>query len=407
MPHIRSVSVGVWVGVGSRAESPAEGGISHFMEHMLFKGTERRTAVQIASEMDAIGGHLNAFTTREYTCYYAKSIEEDVEKVFDILSDMYIHSLLREEETELERGVILEEISMYEDSPEDVAVESLAKLAWGENPLGFGIAGTRETVGNIHAADLLAFREKFYTADNTVLAIAGAFDEEKVIELAEKYFGSLPGGEVFTAYSEVPFCTGNIVKTKDIEQTHIAIGYPGLSQNDPDKYVMAAFVGAFGGGMSSRLFQKIREEKGLAYSIYAAAEGFKNAGMLLIYAGVSPENADTVRELIRKETEDLLQNGITEEELVRSLSQMRTGYIMGRESVSGRMQTLGRNMLLYDTVPCAEEVLSEMESVTKERVDTLIRRLLHCEMAEARVCPKAAGKESVLWKIRKRQWKKS
>ncbi len=407
MPHVRSVSVGVWVGVGSRAESPAEGGISHFMEHMLFKGTEKRTAAQIASEMDAIGGNLNAFTTREYTCYYAKSIDEDIEKVFDILSDMYMHSRLAEEETELERGVILEEISMYEDSPEDVVQESLAKLAWGKDPLGYGIAGTKETVAGITARDLRAFQKKYYTADNTVLAIAGNFDAEKVLALAEQYFGALPNGEIFTEYSSVPFCKGSVTRTKDIEQTHIAIAYPGLSQNDPDKYVMAAFAGAFGGGMSSRLFQKIREEKGLAYSIYASPEGFKNAGMLNIYAGVSPENADLVVDLIGREVEDLLQNGILEEELLRSLSQMRTGYIMGRESVSGRMQTLGRNMLLYNTVPYAEEVLSEMQSVTKERVDALIRRLLSKERAEARVCPKTAGKESVLWKIRKRQWKKS
>ncbi len=388
MPHVRSVSVGIWVGVGSRAETASENGISHFMEHMLFKGTEKRSAVQIACEMDAIGGNLNAFTTRELTCYYAKCVDTDVETVFDILSDMYKNSCLAETETELERGVILEEISMYEDSPEDVAQEMLADLVWSGDPLGRGIAGTRETVSSITADALRRFMKKYYTARNTVLAVAGSFDEEKIRMLAEKYFGEVPAGKRYTDYGLVPFCSGRREKEKDIEQTHIAIGYPGLSQDTPDRYKMAAFCGAFGGGMSSRLFQKIREEKGLAYTIYAAPESFKNAGMLNIYAGVSPENADTVSSLIRAEIEDVLKNGLTEAEIKRSISQMRAGYIMGRESVSGRMQVLGRNMLLYDKIQTVDEVLSGIDSVTKEETEKLAQQLLGGEWAEVRVCPK-------------------
>ncbi len=388
MPHVRSVAVGVWVGVGSRAEASAENGISHFMEHMLFKGTERRSAAQIACEMDAIGGNLNAFTTREFTCYYAKSVDEDVEKVFDILADMYTCSRLAEEETELERGVILEEISMYEDSPEDVAQELLAKTVWGNDPLGYGIAGTRETVEAITAKDLRRFMEKYYTAENTVLAVAGSFDEKEITELAEKYFGGLPQGKAYTDYRPVSFCGGRAEKEKDIEQTHIAIGYPGIAQNAEERFQMAAFCGAFGGGMSSRLFQKIREEKGLAYSIYASPEAFKNAGMLNIYAGVSQENADLVSELITAEIQDVLQNGLLEEEISRSVSQMRASYIMGLESVSGRMQVLGRNMLLFDKIQTAEQVLQGIGSITREGAESLARRLLSGERAEVRVCPK-------------------
>ena len=388
MPGVRSVSVGVWVGVGSRRETAKENGISHFMEHMLFKGTEKRTAGQIACEMDAIGGNLNAFTTREFTCYYAKSVDEDVETVFDILSDMVLSSRLAEEETNLERGVILEEISMYEDSPEDVAQELLAKTVWGENPLGFGIAGTKESVCAISANDLRRFHEKYYTAGNIVLAVAGSFDEDRISALAEKYFGALREGEAYTAYEPVPFLAEKREKKKEIEQTHIAIAYPGIAQNDAERYVMAAFAGAFGGGMSSRLFQKIREEKGLAYSIYATPESFKNTGIVNIYAGVSPENADKVVNLIDTEIQDILQKGIGEEELSRSISQLRASYIMGQESVSGRMQVLGRNMLLYDKIQTAQEVLAGIESVTKPRVDALARRLLCQERAEVRVCPK-------------------
>ncbi len=387
MPHVRSVSVGIWVGVGSRAETAAENGISHFMEHMLFKGTEKRSAVQIACEMDAIGGNLNAFTTREITCYYAKCVDTDVETVFDILSDMYKNSRLAEEETELERGVILEEISMYEDSPEDVAQEMLAGLVWENDPLGRGIAGTRETVGGISAEGLRCFMKKYYTARNTVLAVAGSFDEEKIRELAEQYFGEVPSGDVYTDYGAVPFCPGKRVREKDIEQTHIAIGYPGLSQDASEKYQMAALCGAFGGGMSSRLFQKIREEKGLAYTIYATPESFKNAGMLNIYAGVSPENADLVSGLIRAEIEDILQNGLTEAEISRAVSQMRASYIMGRESVSGRMQVLGRNMLLYNKIQTDEEILSGIDSISRSKVVELAQRLFGGEWAEVRVCP--------------------
>ncbi len=388
MEHVRSVSVGVWVGVGSRAERPFENGISHFMEHMLFKGTEKRTAAQIACEMDAIGGNLNAYTTREYTCYFAKSVDEDVETVFDILSDMYRNSLLAEAETELERGVILEEISMYEDSPEDVVQESLAKIVWGNDPLGYGIAGTRRTVEAITAKDLRHFMEKYYTAWNTVLAVVGNYDEEKIIELSEKYFGTLSKGQSFAAYPAVPFCAGRSEREKDIEQTHIAMGFPGLPQNSEKRFELAAFCGAFGGGMSSRLFQKIREERGLAYSIYASPEGFKNAGMINIYAGVSPENADLVSSLILQEIEDICKNGLSEAEIARSVSQMRASYIMGQESVSGRMQVLGRNMLLYDKIQTAEEILKGIEGVTAESTVRLARELLASDRAEARVCPK-------------------
>lgn len=388
MPHVRSVAVGVWVGVGSRAESAAENGISHFMEHMLFKGTKKRTAGQIASEMDAIGGNLNAYTTREYTCYYAKSVDEDVETVFDILSDMYTSSCLAEAETELERGVILEEISMYEDSPEDVAQETLAKLVFGTDPLGYGIAGTRETVSNITFCDLRAFMKKYYTAKNTVIALSGNYDEEKILYLCEKYFGSVPEGKSYTDYGTAPFCAGKTVKQKDIEQTHIAIALPGIAQNSDERYVMSALCGAFGGGMSSRLFQKIREEKGLAYSIYASPEGFKNAGILNIYAGVSPDKADLVCDLIRKEMQDVLKNGLTEEEFSRSISQMRASYIMGQESVSGRMQVLGRNMLLYDKIQSPETVLRGIESVSRGAAESLAERLFKSEWAQAFVCPK-------------------
>lgn len=388
IPGARSVSVGLWVKVGSRSECKAENGISHFMEHMLFKGTEKRTAAQIACEMDAIGGNLNAFTTREFTCYYAKCVDEDVETVFDILSDMFLHSRLAPEETVLEKGVILEEISMYEDSPEDVAQELLANTVWPDNPLGRGIAGTASTVKAISAEDLKAFHQKYYTAKNTVLAIAGSFDEAHISALCETYFGEMPEGVTCSPFADALFSAGRASKEKDIEQTHIAIAYPGLPAGDDARYTMAAFAGAFGGGMSSRLFQKIREEKGLAYSIYAAPESFLGAGILNIYAGVSPENAGLVSALIRQEMQEILEKGVSEDEIRRSVSQMRAGYIMGRESISGRMQNLGRNILLFDKIQTEAEVLSGFERVTKKGTEELVHRLFSGDYAEVFVCPK-------------------
>lgn len=392
VPHVRSVAVGVFAGAGSRLEMAQENGICHYIEHMLFKGTARRTAKDIACEMDAIGGNLNAYTTREYTCFYAKAVDEEIEKLFDILSDMYLFSAFSEEDVELERGVILEEINMYEDSPEDVAIELLSRVAWGDNPLGYSIAGTLETVSAITREDLYRFWKKHYTAKNTVIAVCGNFDAGHLHRLAEKYFGQMESGMPYTMYRSVPFSAGKAMREKDIEQAHICIGWPGIPQNSEARYAAAILSNAFGGGMSSRLFQKIREEKGLVYSIYAAPDAFKNAGMLLVYAGTSPENAQKVRQMILDEAADIQSAGLTEAELVRGRNQLRSSYILGLESVSGRMQTIGRSTLLYDTVKSADEVLLGIQNVSASDIKALAEQILSADRAETVVCPKECRK---------------
>ncbi|MDD6308633.1 MAG: pitrilysin family protein [Clostridia bacterium] len=387
MPYMRSVAVGVFVGVGSRMETERENGISHFIEHMLFKGTKRRSAQEIACEMDAIGGNLNAYTTREYTCFYAKAVQEEIERLFDILSDMCLSSVFAPRDIELERSVILEEINMYEDSPEDVVLEMLSRNAWGENALGRSIAGKTQTVSAITGQEIKGFWETYYQGANTVVSVAGNFDVALVERLAKQYFGGMGTGHC-AQYQPAQFDATHATREKDIEQTHYAIAYPGVSQNAPERYSMAVLANAFGGGMSSRLFQKIREEKGLVYSVYAAPDAFRYEGMLMVYAGMSPEHTEQVQTLIQEEVEDVANNGLTHEEVIRGISQLKSGYVMGLESVSGRMQSLGRSILLYGTAKTEEEVLAGIAGVTEDEVRLLAKKVFTADFAEALVCPK-------------------
>lgn len=387
IPYVKSVSVGVWVGAGSRLENEHNNGISHFIEHMLFKGTEKRSAAQIAKEMDFIGGNLNAFTLRECTCFYAKAIDENLEKVIDILSDMCLYAKISERDTELERGVILEEISMYEDSPEDVVMELLAGTAWKDSPLGYSISGTSLTVSEINSRDMHQYMEKYYNAQNCVLAVAGNFDEKELLELAEKYFGGMRQGANYTDFPKTGFYKGKALKYKDIEQTHLCIGYEAMPQDSPDIYALAVLNSAFGSGMSSRLFQKIREEKGLAYSVYSAADCMKDTGLMLIYAGLSPENTEMVLEMIMSEIKLLLQGGLEITEFERGKSQIKSSYIMGLESVSGHMNAIGKGLLLQDMVKTSDEVIHGIETVSEADVQRVTESIFGGSIALAIVSP--------------------
>jgi predicted Zn-dependent peptidase len=384
IPYVKSMSVGVWAGVGSRFETKDKNGISHYAEHMLFKGTKKRSATDISAEMDFIGGNLNAFTSREYTCYYAKVIDRYLEKAMDILSDMYINAALSQKDVDLERNVILEEINMYEDSPEDIALDLLSEAAWGDMGLGCPICGTAETINLITRLDLLGFREKYYTAENTVLSVAGSFDEETLFSLAEKYFGGLPSGQKTQADLGKPYFTG-IAKSreKEIEQSHLAIGYMGAETGSPKLYPEAVLSNILGGGMSSRLFTKIREERGLAYSVYSAPEAYSNTGMLYIYAAMSHENAPVVREIIDTEIDDIIKNGITEFELEKGREQLRGSYILGLESVSGRMSTLGKNEILGEEHKTPDEIISSIDAVDMASIESSIKDIFCGKRAQA------------------------
>lgn len=383
IPYVGSVSVGVWAGVGSARETYENNGISHFLEHMLFKGTKKRSAKKIAEEMDFIGGHLNAFTSKETTCYYGKVIDQNLETLVDILSDMYSNAKFDESDIDLERRVILEEISMYEDSPEDVVLDALHKAAWGEESLGFSVSGTGDVVERIKKSDLISFRDRYYTAENTVISVAGNFDEENLISLLEKYFGDIRSGEKPLPLKGANFYSGFEMREKDTEQSHIAIGFEGVKSQSDDIYPEAVLCNILGGTMSSRFFQKIREENGLCYSVYSASESFNQNGIFYIYAGLSPENGELVREMILSEIESLKKDGISEYELEKGKHQLRGSYILSLESISARMNAMGKSEVLGEKIKTDSEVMEGIDKVNLESVNGIINKIFKNGYAES------------------------
>ncbi|MBQ2931058.1 MAG: insulinase family protein [Clostridia bacterium] len=377
LPYLRSVSIGAWMHVGSMMEEKAESGLSHFLEHMVFKGTEKRTARQIAEEMDAVGGQLNAFTGRDCTCFYAKVIDENLELAVDILADLVINATMDETELEKERGVILEEISMDEDSPEDLVHDMLQAAQFGEQSPGQPILGPADQIAAYTRDDLLNFRKKHYAPKETVVALAGNYDPDKVLAWVTEYFG---GWENEIAPVETPdwqVLTGvNAIREKDTEQMHICMGFPGMAYGTEGVYPLAVANNILGGAMSSRLFQRIREDLGLAYSVYSYPNTYKGVGTFGLYAGVSPKNAELVLQEIRAELDKFVTEGITEKEFRDSVTQLRSGYLMGLESPGARMQGLGRSTLLRGKPLSHEATLAAIEAVTMEKVMEVARDVL-------------------------------
>ena len=377
LPYLRSVSIGAWMHVGSMMERPEESGLSHFLEHMVFKGTEKRTARQIAEEMDAVGGQLNAFTGRDCTCFYAKVIDENLELAVDILSDMVINAAMDEAELEKERGVILEEIAMDEDSPEDLVHDMLQVAQFGEQSPGQPILGPASQIEKYTRDDLLRFRKAHYAPRETVVALAGSYDPDKALKWITEYFG---GWENDIAPVETPVWQVhngvNSLRDKDTEQMHICLGFPGAAYGTEGVYPLAVANNILGGAMSSRLFQRIREELGMAYSIYTYPNTYMGVGTFAIYAGVSPKNAETVLAEIRSELQKFVDEGMTEKEFRDSVTQLRSGYLMGLESPGARMQALGRSTLLRGKPISHEETLKAIEAVTMEKVRAVARQVL-------------------------------
>lgn len=377
LPYLRSVSIGAWMHVGSMMEEKAESGLSHFLEHMVFKGTEKRTARQIAEEMDAVGGQLNAFTGRDCTCFYAKVIDENLELAVDILADLVINATMDETELEKERGVILEEIAMDEDSPEDLVHDLLQVAQFGEQSPGQSILGPAEQIAAYTRDDLLNFRRKHYAPKETVVALAGSYDPDKVLQWVTQYFG---GWQNEIAPVETPdwqVLTGvNALREKDTEQMHICMGFPGMAYGTDGVYPLAVANNILGGAMSSRLFQRIREDLGLAYSVYSYPNTYKGVGTFGLYAGVSPKNAELVLREIRAELKKFVDEGITEKEFRDSVTQLRSGYLMGLESPGARMQGLGRSTLLRGKPLSHEATLSAIEAVTMDKVMDVAREVL-------------------------------
>lgn len=386
IPHFRSVSVGLWIGTGSMLETRGENGLSHFIEHMLFKGTQQRSAMQVAEEMDAIGGQVNAFTSKECTCYYAKVIDEHFEKALDLLSDMLLHATFNLQDLEKERSVILEEIAMTEDTPEDLVYELLSEAYFGDHALARPILGPAEVIRSVTREQILAFHRRHYRPDNTVLAVAGGYELDQLRELAGRYLGAWAAPA--QAQKAEPFagCAQQVrIKRKDIEQVHVCLGYEGIATGADEAYPMAVFNNIFGGGMSSRLFQKIREEMGAAYSVYSYPTSYPDCGVYAIYAGTSIQQAQQVVDEIRRQVDRFLADGFTDREFTQARDQLKGGYILGLESTSSRMSALGRSKLLLGYANEIDEVIRRIERVTPQDVMSVARRILESPFAAAAV----------------------
>ena len=366
--RVQSAALGIWVRAGASDEWDEVSGVSHFIEHMMFKGTENRTAKQIAEDVDKIGGVFNAFTGKEATCYYIKTLSSNICRGAEILLDMLTGSKFDQEEMDRERQVICEEIKMVKDTPDDDVYDTISELVAGGNPLGRSILGTPESLAGIDRSRLVDYRDQMYARDSIVVAVAGNFDEEAIEAIFEDRLTSLRDKKPKREIQLKPYQQSFNVKVRDIEQTHICLATPGIALDDPRYYAFVLLNSIFGGSMSSRLFQNIREQKGLAYSVCSMNLFSSYWGFFSIYAGVSPEKAEEALDAIHYELDTLRESGVTEEELAMAKEQMKSSYIFGLESVNSRMFSIGKNKLLLDRVYAEEEVLSSFDRVTREDI---------------------------------------
>ncbi len=387
---VYSVSTGVIVRVGSSNETESENGLSHFIEHNLFKGTINRTSFEISDFIDRIGAQINAYTSKERTCYYTKSTSEHFKDTLEVLSDIYFNSTFVKEEMEKEKGVIIEEINMSEDTPEDICFDLLAESFFGKEGLGRTILGPTKNIRKFNKQNVLDYMDKYYTSYNTVVSVSGNVDIDETVNLVEKLFASK-----FTnckKSQEAP--KNNLIfthlhKTKPIEQTHIAMAMKGISYFDKRCDALEIATNVLGGGMSSRLFQKIREDLGLAYSVYASASCYKDCGMIYVYAGANSENRDKAVEAIISEIKRFKKEGITDNEFLRGKEQLKSSLIFSQENTSSQMLLFGRYIANYNEVFSYEKKLKEIEAITKEDVNAVIEDLFDLEnMASATVGPK-------------------
>lgn len=380
IPYLRSITIGIWVGTGSRNESKINNGISHFIEHMLFKGTENRTAKDIAASIDNIGGHINAFTGKEYTCYYAKTLDTHIDVAIEVLADMFFNSLFNDKDINLERKVILEEINMYQDTPEDLVHGVMAETMWGGDPLGYTILGTPESLQNINSSTIREYLDEFYLSNNIVIAVAGNYEEKEMLDILSKFFGSWQSNTLKPPINKsVAYTPGIGSRNKDTEQIHSCIGFQAIEYGNDDVYPLLLINNILGGGMSSRLFQKIREEMGLVYTIYSYPSSFKNIGAFSIYAGMNPEQFEQVTKLTMLEIKQFLNEGVSQSEMEKSKEQLKGNYMLGLESTNSRMTSMGKSQLLLGEIRTPDEVLDKIEKINAEDIDRIIKQVFDLE----------------------------
>ncbi len=372
----RSFIVGVWVKVGSRNERPSQNGISHFLEHMFFKGTKQRSPSDIAFEIDSLGGDLNAFTSRENTAFYVKVLDEYKESAIELLSDIFINSQFPPDEILKEKGVIKEEIKMVEDCPDEYIHDLFNKAIWGDEGLGQPVLGRRDTIKTFTREDLLSHVENYYGTADIVIACAGRFNHDEVIDMLNRYFAPLRRGSVPSAKSHNSFTSDTVIYPKDLSEAHICLGVEGIPFASPDRYNLAVLNSILGASVSSRLFQEIREKKGYAYSIFSFTSSYIDTGFWAVYAGVSRKKARTVSEMIIKEMRGLYKT-ITEEELKRAKDQIKGNLILGLESTSARMQGIARQEIYFGRYFTNQEIIKAVESVNLKGVRDLAYRLIN------------------------------
>ena len=377
LPGMLSVSMGIFVGAGSADGDDSTSGISHFIEHMMFKGTPTRNAFKIADSIDSIGAQINAYTTKEMTCYHAKCAREHTEKTVEILSDIFFNSLFDEAESEKEKKVICEEIAMVEDSPEDLCVDFLAKAHYGDRYLGRSILGSAENVKGFTRAHILNYMDKYYVPSNVVVAMAGAISFDEASRLVDKYFThnfKRNGAPIARNGARRPR-PRQLYKFKDIEQVHMCLGFPSMRYDSRFSNEVALASIVLGGGMSSRLFQKIREEKGLAYAVYSYPSAYRSSGLFTIYAAVNPQSSKAVVQLIVREIKKLTKEGITQEEFERGKEQLKSSLIFGQESTTSVMNAYGKYMMFRGKVLNIEKKIKSINMMKLEDVNGTIRKI--------------------------------
>ncbi|MFY3793352.1 M16 family metallopeptidase [Ureibacillus sp. MALMAid1270] len=384
IPHVRSISVGIWVGAGSRFEAPEENGITHFIEHMLFKGTKTRTAKQIAEEFDRIGGEINAFTTKENTCYYAKVLDHHGELAITILADMFFNSLFNPVELEKERQVVLEEILMSEDAPDDDIHEQLWQVMYPTDSLGLPILGNSKTLETFSADTIYNYMQKHYYPENIVISVAGNITTELLVHI-EKLFSQFTRSPhaIEQTVTYPAFHSGRFVKSRDVEQSHIAIAYPGVGVNDKGYYSFIAMNNILGGNMSSRLFQEIREDKGLAYNIFSYHSSYTDVGSLTIYGSTNNQQYPLLQESIDETLMKIKSEGVSETEVHNAKEQLKGSFVLSLEGTNARMSHNGRNELIHGKHMTMDDIIAEIDKVTLDQVNSLLRQTLSADPAIA------------------------
>ena len=402
IPYVNSISIGAWIGSGSRYENENNNGVAHFIEHIVFKGTKNRTAKKIAEDIEELGGQINAFTGKEATCFYVKMLDEHYDIGIDVLSDMLFNSNFLEQDIEKEKSVIQEEINMYEDSPEDLVADILSLAAWKDDPISYPILGSDKTIKDMSKEKILDYFNKTYVPDNMVISIAGNYNEKDLIDKLEEKFGQYESKNKFKGDLTKPPVQNNIlVKNKDIEQIHIALTFNGVELGNDRLYTLLVLNNYFGGGTSSRLFQKLREEEGYVYTIYSYPSAYRNLGVFNVYFALNEQYIKNAIDLIYKEIDEVLKNKLSSETIRKSKEQLKGNYILGLESVSSRMFGMGKSELMFKKVYEPKEILDKIDKISdndvNELVDEIFKNGVLCAAAVGRNINEDSFKK-ILWR---------